>query len=81
MPLLQVRDIPKDLYEKLSRVAEEDNRSIAQETIVLLKKALDYNEERIMRRKRILAEIQDFKIENVESFPNPADLIREDRER
>jgi hypothetical protein len=81
MPLLQVRDIPNDLYEKLSRVAEEDNRSIAQETVVLLKKALDYSEERILRRKRILTEIQKFKIENVDKFPDPVKLIREDRKR
>ena len=42
MPLLQVRDIPEDLYKKLADVAEQDNRSIAQETIVLLKEALNY---------------------------------------
>ena len=36
MPLLQVRDIPEDLYEKLAKVAQMENRSIAQETIVLL---------------------------------------------
>jgi plasmid stability protein len=81
MPLLQVRDIPEDLYEKLSRVAEADNRSIAQETIVLLKKALGYKEERIARRKRIFAEIKANKIANADKFPDPAELIREDRER
>jgi plasmid stability protein len=81
MPLLQVRDIPEDLYDKLSRVAEADNRSIAQETIVLLKKALNYKEGRIARRKRILEEIKNNRIENVDSFPDPADLIREDRDR
>jgi hypothetical protein len=81
MPLLQVRDIPNDLYQKLSRVAEEDNRSIAQETVVLLKKALDYKEERMLKRKRILAEIENLKIENVEAFPDPAKMVREDRER
>jgi hypothetical protein len=81
MPLLQVRDIPNELYEKLSRVAEEENRSIAQETVVLLKKALDFSEERILRRKRILAEIQEVKIDNVDKFPDPVKMIREDRER
>lgn len=81
MPLLQVRDIPQDLYEKLGRVAEEDNRSIAQETIVLLKKALDYREERLAKRKRVLAEIKANKIKDANGFPNPAELIREDRER
>jgi hypothetical protein len=81
MPLLQVRDIPNDLYEKLSRVAEEENRSIPQETVVLLKKALGYSEERISRRKRILAEIKKIKIKNVEKFPDSAMMIRGDRDR
>lgn len=81
MPLLQVRDIPEELYEKLSQVAQSENRSIAQETIVLLRKALNYNEERIARRLKILERIKATKLENVNSFPNPEDLLREDRNR
>lgn len=81
MPLLQVRDMPEDLYEKLSRIAEQDNRSITQETIVLLKKALNYKESRISRRKSILSEIRNNRIENSNTFPDPAILIREDRDR
>ena len=81
MPLLQVRDVPEDLYEMLSKIAEQDNRSITQETIVLLKKALNYKENRIARRKRILSEIRDDIIKDSDKFPDPAVLIREDRER
>ena len=81
MPLLQVRDIPEDLYEKLSQVAAADHRSIAQETIVLLRKALGLKEERIARRRKLFEEIQSRKILNVDSFPDAAELIREDRER
>lgn len=81
MPLLQVRDMPEDLYKTLAEIAEQDNRSIAQETIVLLKKALNYKESRQSRRKRILAEIQSDPIKDVQTFPDPAALIREDRER
>ena len=81
MPLLQVRDMPEDLYKTLADIAEQDNRSIAQETIVLLKKALNYKESRQSRRKRILAEIQSDPIKDVQTFPDPAALIREDRER
>ena len=81
MPLLQVRDVPEDLYEKLSRVAEADNRSIAQETIVLLKKALAYTEERKARRQRVLTVIEELNISNTNIFPDPSELIREDRER
>ncbi len=81
MPLLQVRDVPEDLYERLSSVAEQDNRSIAQETIVLLKRALNHGETRISRRKRVLAEILGNPLEDIAKFPDPAELIREDRER
>lgn len=81
MPLLQVRDMPEDLYEKLSQLAKQENRSITQETIVLLKKALNYQESRGFRRKRILNEIKNDRIENSNTFPDPAQLIREDRER
>jgi len=81
MPLLQVRDIPADLYETLSKVAASENRSIAQETIVLLKKALHYQEERSARRKRILEEIKAQNFKNTDRFPSPADLIREEREK
>jgi len=81
MPLLQVRDFPEDLYEKLARTAEADNRSIAQETIVLLRKALNLKEERVSRRKKLLEEIQKNRVPNVDNFPSAAELIREDRDR
>jgi plasmid stability protein len=81
MPLLQVRDIPDDLYESLARAAKMENRSIAQETIVLLRSALALKEERKSRRKRILEEIHNIHIENPDNLPDPADLVREDRSR
>ena len=81
MPLLQVRDMPEDLYKTLADVAKQDNRSIAQETIILLKRALNYRESRQSRRKRILKEIHNNPVKGAESFPPPVDLILEDRER
>ena len=81
MPLLQVRNIPTDLYEILSRVAQKENRSIAQETIVLLRSALDQKEERTVKRKKIIEEIEEMNIDCENNFPNPVLLIREDRER
>jgi plasmid stability protein len=81
MPLLQVRDVPEDLYETLSKVAEAENRSIAQETIVLLRKALNFQQERVSRRKRVLEEIKEMNFKNTDKFPNPADLIREERDK
>jgi plasmid stability protein len=81
MPLLQVRDIPEDLYNELSKVAKQDNRSIAQETIVLLRSALKLDTERVKRRKELLAEAKALNIDNADKLPDPVDLIREDRER
>ncbi|HQB08141.1 MAG TPA: Arc family DNA-binding protein [Rectinema sp.] len=81
MPLLQVRDMPEDLYEKLADTAEQDNRSIAQETVALLKKALGYKENRVARRRRVLEEIANNLLTGSDNFPDPADLIREDRDR
>jgi plasmid stability protein len=81
MPLLQVRDLPEDVYEKLSMVAAADNRSIAQETIVLLRKALGMKEERTARRRKLFEEMRYRKLSNTGSFPDAAELIREDRDR
>lgn len=81
MPLLQVRDIPEDLYEKLSRVARAENRSIDQEAIALLREALNRKDERMARRRDILTAIDEQVTEGADSFPAPASLVREDRER
>lgn len=40
MTALQVRDFPSDLYEELRMSAEQDHRSIAQQTIALLNQSL-----------------------------------------
>jgi len=81
MPLLQVRDFPPELYETISRVAQAENRSVPQQTIVLLKTALNITGERKVRRKAVLREIGNLNIKNTEKFPDPAKLIREDRDR
>ena len=82
MAILQVRDVPEDLYESLSLVAKQENRSISQETIVLLRNALQLKEERISRRRLLLSNISDFNnSQNSNNLPDPVELIREDRDR
>ena len=81
MPLLQVRDFPLELYETISRVAQAENRSVPQQTVVLLKNALNISGERKTRRKAVLQEIEKLKIQNTNKFPDPALLVREDRDR
>jgi hypothetical protein len=40
MPLLQVRDFPADIYEEIKFKAKSQHRTIAQQTIVLIKDGL-----------------------------------------
>jgi len=81
MPLLQVRDFPSELYDTISRVARSENRSIPQQTIVLLKAALNITHEQKARRKAVLREIDNLNIKNANCFPPPEKLTREDRDR
>lgn len=41
MPALQVKDCPSDVYERLRACAAEENRSIAQQTVAILRLYLD----------------------------------------
>lgn len=81
MPILQVHDIPDDLYETLTKKAKSDNRTIAQETIILLRKALNSNNECLSRREKILKNIKNIDLSDRVNFPDPVKLIRTDRER
>jgi len=81
MPLLQVRDFPEDIYKKISISARRQNRTIAQQIIVLLEKSLGQQQSNIERRKQILEKI---KMSNVPVAAQKTDaviLIREDRDR
>jgi hypothetical protein len=80
MTLLQVRDFPTELYDSISRVACSENRSIPQQTIVLLKTALKLTQERKTLRKAVLQEINKLNIKNTNKFPPPEEMTREDRD-
>jgi len=81
MPLLQVRECPEDIYKKISIVAKKQNRTIAQQIIVLLEKGLGQELSNIERRKQLLDRIEKRNIpEDVKNIDAVA-LIREDRER
>ena len=81
MPLLQVRECPEDIYKKISIIAKKQNRTIAQQIIVLLEKGLGQELSNIERRKQLLDRIEKRIIpEKVKSIDAVA-LVREDRER
>jgi hypothetical protein len=81
MPLLQVRDFPEDVYEEITFEARRQNRTIAQQTIILIKKGL--GEEMSNKERRRLAVERTFARnvpQNVKSV-DYVQFIREDRDR
>jgi hypothetical protein len=81
MPLLQVRDFPEDVYEEITFEARRQNRTIAQQTIILIKKGL--GEEMSNKERRRLAVERTFS-RNVPYNVKAVDyvtFVREDRGR
>jgi len=81
MPLLQVRECPEDIYRKVALVAKRQNRSIAQQVIVLLEKGLGQEESNVERRKQLLGKIEGRHIPDEVKAVDAVALIREDRDR
>jgi plasmid stability protein len=81
VPSLQVRDLPEHLYRKLVEKAASEHRSIAQETVVLLEKALEMETEKKAVRQQLLERILKKPPADPKIIPDPVDLIREDRRR
>jgi predicted nuclease of restriction endonuclease-like RecB superfamily len=81
MPLLQVRDCPEDIYKKITIVARKQNRTIAQQVVVLLEKSLGQEEPNIERRKQLLNKIKSFEIPKEVKEIDGVAFIREDRSR
>ncbi|RKX72803.1 MAG: hypothetical protein DRP87_20035 [Spirochaetes bacterium] len=80
MPTLQVRDLPGDIYVNLTALAKAENRSISQQTIVLLKESLGLHINNKMRRKALLEKIKEKTYPETKTIDTVA-LIREDRDR
>ena len=81
MPLLQVRECPEDIYRKISYVAKNENRTIAQQVVVLLEKSLAQQESNIGRRKRLIDRLEKRDIASEIKKIDPVSFIRDDRNR
>ena len=81
MPLLQVREGPEDIYRKISYVAKNENRTIAQQVVVLLEKSLEQQESNIGRRKRLIDRLEKRQIASEIKKIDPVSFIRDDRNR
>lgn len=80
MPTLRVENIPNDVYARIQLLAREEQRSITEQTIILLKKSLGENEDNKNKRRTVLKKMDALAIADV-SLPDPVKLLREDRER
>ena len=79
MATLHVRDFPDEVYARLRALAETENRSLSQEAIVLLKRAVELEGSNRERRRRIVRALKENR--PLRGVPGPEELIREDRER
>ncbi|MBR0319123.1 MAG: hypothetical protein IJQ86_07550 [Spirochaetia bacterium] len=50
MPSLQIRNLNQDMYDAIVALAKEENRSIAQQSVVLLRSALNIDAKKIQLR-------------------------------
>lgn len=82
MPILQVRNLPDTIYKKLVRVAKKEHRSLSQQTIVELAKALNISLSAKDRRRQVIQLVNDFHQDfSFKPTKNPVQMIREDRGR
>jgi len=80
MPVLQVRDLPEHLYNKLKTSASREHRSLSQEAIVILARGLEMPEKDPKSRRAALIE-QKKSSPKHKTFTDPVSLVREDRNR
>ena len=81
MPALQIRNLDQGIYDTIVALAKEENRSIAQQAVVLLRSALKVDAKKIQLRSA-LETIKSIQIkEPRRRFPTSEELIREDRDR
>jgi hypothetical protein len=80
MPLLQVRDFPDDIYKEVSHIARRQNRTVAQEVILLVKKGLEEETTNRERRRLTFERIAARQVPAQAREIDTAALIREMRE-
>ena len=78
MPLLQVRNFPAELYERLRHQAQAERRSVAQQTVVLLEQALEDGESARVRRVAAFERLEAMSAPVLSL--DPVDVIRQDRD-
>jgi plasmid stability protein len=81
MPTLQVRNLPDHIYRKIVERAKAKRSSITSETIYLLQRSLEMDENIREQRLALIKAMEGKQLGNVKNLPDPVDLIRSDRDR
>lgn len=82
MPSIQIRDLPEQIYNKIKNNAQKDHRSLSQQAVVTLKKGLGIDDDHKERRRILVDQIMSRRVAfDIAKLENPANLIREDRDR
>ena len=80
MHTLHVRSVPNDLYEDLRNLAQQRQRSLSAQVIVMLDRALTEERQR-SEQIQILAEVRRRRFIPPADAPDSVELLRQDRER
>ncbi|EGC78610.1 hypothetical protein [Treponema denticola] len=80
MPILQVHDLPDEIYSQIYLLAQKEHRTIGQQTILMLQDSIDKRIGNKSKRQLVFKKMEDLNIE-ADQLPNPVVLLREDRER
>lgn len=78
MACLNTLEIPDDLYAQIKGMAQSQARSIDEQVLALIEKALAV-EKRKQHQSNILSEIYEARWTPTQSIPDSVELIRENR--
>jgi hypothetical protein len=81
MPLMQVWDVPDQIYRLLAEQAEREHRSLAQQVVAVLARGLDVDLDAGTGRRALLDSLRAGSTARAGTLRNPALLIRADRRR
>ena len=80
MPTLQIRDLPEDVYQGVAAAARAEHRSLSQQAVVELRRALGLTGA-AQRTAQVLAGLRESGRRLPAEVPMPEALVREDRDR
>ena len=78
MPILQIRDLPDDVYQGMIAAARAEQRSLSQQAVVELRRALGLDTE--LRRAATVQQLRASGRRLPASAPSPEALQREERD-